>query len=385
MAEPVNTPVRATTASDEIDLLDLVSTLWQRKFLIIIIAALGFAGAYGLSLLMKEEWRSTAMVVRPQVTNTGELLEKHRALARIVNAENLMDPRTQRKFVDIDLEQTLTHVFETFLTTAADSDEKQQYLAKTDLFKSKLAKGDTTEAALLDEMSRQLTVEIPDEKKKSLTQAYSLSFTSDSAEAAQTTLNGYINSIDQTAKNNTIKEFENSLDAQISLREKQVRDIEQEVSFKRKVEVENYKAALLIAQKAGIKSMPGALSGQNEVARNMFFEINASNLQPSDRQLYLQGEEVLQALLNVAENEPLIYPEIYYRLKYETEALQALKTDTPEFQAFNYQMRPTLPTKRISPKRAQLAVLGGVVGGVLASLYVLLASAFANRRRMQAN
>ncbi len=45
-------------------------------------------------------------------------------------------------------------------------------------------------------------------------------------------------------------------------------------------------------------------------------------------------------------------------------------------------MRPTLPTQRIAPKRAQLAVLGGVLGGVLACLYVLIAGAFANRRRV---
>ena len=100
--------------------------------------------------------------------------------------------------------------------------------------------------------------------------------------------------------------------------------------------------------------------------------------------MYLQGEEVLQALVDVSESEPLIYPEIYYRLKYEVESLEKLKDANPEFQTFNYQMRPTLPTKRIAPKRAQLAVLGGVLGGVLASLYVLIAGAFANRRRAAA-
>ena len=371
---------RVTPANDEIDLLDLISTLWQRKFLIVLIAALGFAGAYGASLLMKEEWRSTAMVVGPRVANTGEILDVNRTLAQVMSGENLIDPRVTRKFVDIEVDETLTKIFETFLYTAADSDEKQEYLAKTGLFKRLLSEGDTSEAALLNDMSQNLTVEIPDEKKKSLTMAYSLSFTSDSAESAQETLSGYMDSIDKASRDKVIEEFNNTLNAQISLRTQQVADIEHEVKYKRKVAIDNYKEALLTAKKAGIKSSPGSLAGRGDSMSNLVLEINSNPQQL----LYLQGEEVLQALVDVSESEPLIYPEIYYRLKYEVESLEKLKDANPEFQTFNYQMRPTLPTKRIAPKRAQLAVLGGVLGGVLASLYVLIAGAFANRRRAAA-
>ena len=371
---------RVTPANDEIDLLDLISTLWQRKFLIVLIAALGFAGAYGASLLMKEEWRSTAMVVGPRVANTGEILDVNRTLAQVMSGENLIDPRVTRKFVDIEVDETLTKIFETFLYTAADSDEKQEYLAKTGLFKRLLSEGDTSEAALLNDMSQNLTVEIPDEKKKSLTMAYSLSFTSDSAESAQETLSGYMDSINKPSRDKVIEEFNNTLNAQISLRTQQVADIEHEVKYKRKVAIDNYKEALLTAKKAGIKSSPGSLAGRGDSMSNLVLEINSNPQQL----LYLQGEEVLQALVDVSESEPLIYPEIYYRLKYEVESLEKLKDANPEFQTFNYQMRPTLPTKRIAPKRAQLAVLGGVLGGVLASLYVLIAGAFANRRRAAA-
>ena len=371
---------RVTPANDEIDLLDLISTLWQRKFLIVLIAALGFAGAYGASLLMKEEWRSTAMVVGPRVANTGEILDVNRTLARVMSGENLIDPRVTRKFVDIEVDETLTKIFETFLYPAADSDEKQENLAKTGLFKRLLSEGDTSEAALLNDMSQNLTVEIPDEKKKSLTMAYSLSFTSDSAESAQETLSGYMDSIDKASRDKVIEEFNNTLNAQISLRTQQVADIEHEVKYKRKVAIDNYKEALLTAKKAGIKSSPGSLAGRGDSMSNLVLEINSNPQQL----LYLQGEEVLQALVDVSESEPLIYPEIYYRLKYEVESLEKLKDANPEFQTFNYQMRPTLPTKRIAPKRAQLAVLGGVLGGVLASLYVLIAGAFANRRRAAA-
>lgn len=107
----------------------------------------------------------------------------------------------------------------------------------------------------------------------------------------------------------------------------------------------------------------------------MVLEINSN----SD-QLYLQGEEVLQALLEVTQNAPITYPESYYRLQYEIEALEPLLGEQAAFESFSYLMQPTLPSTRLSPKRAQIAVIGGLVGGVIACLIVLIVAAFRNRQ-----
>ena len=95
----------------------------------------------------------------------------------------------------------------------------------------------------------------------------------------------------------------------------------------------------------------------------------------------MQGEEILSALLEVAKNSPVIYPDEYFQLQYRIEALEALQNKEPEFQAFSYLMRPTLPPKRSSPKRAQMAVIGALVGGVLSCLVVLIMAAFRNRNK----
>ena len=358
---------RVTPANDEIDLLDLISTLWQRKFLIILIAALGFVGAYGASLLMKEEWRSTALVVAPRVANTEALLDYKRAISRINDPEN-----------DINVQAVLTEAFNLFLYTAADSDEKSTYLAKTELFQRLVKESGDSPASVLDALMRNLAVQIPDDKEKTLLAAYSISFTTDNPEIAQSTLTGYLVNINERAQELFAREFSNSLNASIAMRKQQIADIERNLATSRQVSIENYESALKTAQKAGIKSSPGGLSGRTD-GTSLVLEINAN-----PQQLYLQGEEILQALLDVAKTEPIIYPSNYYRLKYEVEELEKLTNQSPEFIAFNYQMRPTLPTQRISPKRAQLAVLGGVLGGVLACLYVLIAGAFANRRRAAA-
>ena len=359
---------RVTPANDEIDLLDLISTLWQRKFLIVLIAALGFAGAYGASLLMKEEWRSTAMVVGPRVANTEALLDYKRAIKRITNASE-----------DIDVSAILKGVFSLFLYTAADSDEKNNYLSKTELFERLTKESNNSPGVILDALSENLVVDLPDDKEKSLLAAHSISFTADTPEVAQAILTGYLMNINDRAQSLYFHEASNSFNASIERRKQQIADIERNLATSRQVSIENYESALKTAQKAGIKSAPGGLSGRTDVGNNLVLEIN-----PNPQQLYLQGEEILQALLDVAKNEPIIYPSNYYEMKYELQALEKVTDVQPQFLSFNYQMRPTLPTQRISPKRAQLAVLGGVLGGVLACLYVLIAGAFANRRRAAA-
>lgn len=376
MSEPIR-PLARTASSEEIDLLELVTTLWQRKILIMLIAVLGFLGGYGISLLIPEQWRSTAFVVGPRIANTEELLEQHRAIERIINGGRIEEANLNRVNVtDIDVTRVLEGVFQTFLSSAADNDEKQSYLAGTDLFKRLLAKEKTSAAIVLDEIGQKITVELPDEKRQSLSMSYELSFVSDDAESAQATLAGYIDNINITAEKIVKTELDNRLDALSALHKQELLDIEQDVTDGRKVAIATYSDALKTAQQAGIKSANSELLGRGDSASNLVLEINTN-----PQQLYLQGVEVLQALLSVAQNEPLIYPKHYYRLKHEIEALEALKTKPLSFQTFVYQMRPTLPITRQSPKRAQLAVLGGVLGGVLGCLFVLISSALTNRRR----
>lgn len=354
------------TSSDEIDLLELFNTLWKRKFLIILIAALGFWGAYGLSLLKKEEWRSTANVVAPRLANTTELIEKNRQVQRIINPGE-----------DVNISGLMNRVFSTFLYTAADSDEKYSYLAQTEVFKRLVEKEGANPGLILDELSRRLSVQLPDDKNETLASGYLLSFVSDTAESAQNILSGYIANINRVAIETSQKEFINSLEAKIAIRKQKIDDIERDLHNSRKVAIENYSDALLTAQKAGIKSTPSTLLGRTDSSNNVVLEINAN-----PQQLYLQGEEILTALLDVAKNTPITYPASYYRLHYEIEALEPLLDNHPTFESFNYLMRPTLPPKREAPKRALMAVIGGMAGGILASLYVLVAAAFANRRRL---
>ena len=360
-------------SSDEIDLLDLLHTLWKGKLLIILIAAIGFLGAYGLSLLMKEEWRSTASVVAPRLSNASEFIEKNRSVQRVV------DNKT-----DVDVNELMEQVFNTFLYTAADSNEKYNYLRQTHLFQQLMEDENANAGLILDSLSQRLTVKLPDEKSQTLASEYMLSFTSDSAESPQNILSGYISNINRIATETSQQEFTNNLEALIKARKQEIADIERDLSNQRKVAINQYSEALLTAQKAGIKSNSANLLARTDARNNLIVADPKNNvvleINSNSDQLYLQGEEVLQALLEVTQNAPIIYPESYYRLQYEVEALETLLGEQAAFESFSYLMQPTLPSTRLSPKRAQIAVIGGLIGGVIACLIVLIVAAFRNRQ-----
>ncbi|WOS37733.1 Ferric enterobactin transport protein FepE [Oligella urethralis] len=364
-------PYQMGTEQDEIDLLDLLSTLWAHKFLIILFTVLGFAAAYGLSLLQTEQWRSSAAVVAPRLVDTEGLLTEARTIQHINNPKSINNPKE-----DIDINEFLINIFNNFLYTAADHDEKQSYLSKTALFQ-RLQK-DAEPNVVLDRLSQNLSVQLPDEKNKSLATSYTLSFISDTPESAQEVLSGYIDNINQVATKTIRNDFYNDLNSKIAAAKQGKAIIELAANTRRQINIEHYTNALSIAQKAGIKSVSGGLAGLNGIANSeVMLQIDLNN----PELLYLQGEEILSALLEVAKNSPVIYPDEYFQLQYQIEALEALQNKEPEFQAFSYLMRPTLPAKRSSPKRAQMAVIGALVGGVLSCLVVLIMAAFRNRNK----
>ncbi|AVL71158.1 hypothetical protein CEQ07_06825 [Oligella urethralis] len=381
-------PYQMSTAQDEIDLLDLLSTLWAHKFLILLFTVLGFAVAYGLSLLQAEQWRSSATVVAPRLIDTESLLNEARSVQRINHATSinkitdarLLQYLNNKPNEDIDVNEFLIDIFNNFLYTAADPDEKQSYLSKTALFQ-RLQK-DADPNAVLDRLSQNLSVQLPDENNNSLATSYTLSFISDTPDSAQEVLSGYIDNVNQVATKTIRKQFYNDLNSKISAAKQHKEELERVANTTRQINIEHYTNALSIAQKAGIKSVSGGLAGLHGIANNqVMLQIDLNN----PELLYLQGEEILSAVLEVAKNSPVIYPDEYFQLQYQIEALEALQNKEPEFQSFSYLMRPTLPPKRSSPKRAQMAVIGALVGGVLSCLVVLIMAAFRNRNKALAH
>ena len=128
------------------------------------------------------------MVVAPRLANTEKFIEINRAVQRITNTDE-----------DIKVNELMEQVFSTFLYTAADNDEKHNYLKNTELFQRQMSDESTNPGTLLKTLSQNLSVQLPDAKAQSLTTSYTLSFVSDRASSAQEVLSGYIDNINRIA------------------------------------------------------------------------------------------------------------------------------------------------------------------------------------------
>ena len=70
--------------NNEIDLIELIRTLWNKRFGFYYRLFLGTAIAGVYAFTAKEQWTSTAIIVAPRLTDLGNLLPTRAEYARII-------------------------------------------------------------------------------------------------------------------------------------------------------------------------------------------------------------------------------------------------------------------------------------------------------------
>lgn len=354
-------PSRSTPSvvSDEIDLFELVARLWRGRYLILLFVLVGglAAGIYAFNL--KQQWTSVAYLNAPRVEQVKAYLEQRRALAR-VDGNRPVDT------------SALTHtLFDQFIALSVSARHKMEYIQSTDYFKELLAdsKDPANHRLLLSQLERD-ALHIKRVDKDKIAPYYEFSFSADTAETAQRLLQGYLASINTKSFNVVDAEFNDALDAQLLSRETELDNMQ----FGLESERDNRAAVLLnaldTAKNAGLKDY---IVGRN-VDGTTVIELSDS------KRLYMLGENYLNAELATTRSAPLIYPTRYYEIKRELELLQPLRQYEVTTLSYDYQLRPTLPVRRDSPKRALIIMLGVVLGGMLACFLLLVSGGIQGRK-----
>ncbi len=362
---------------DEIDLLDLLQTLWQKKLIIIAFAILGAIIGVAVALTLPQQWKSVAYLSAPQVRLAQDYTNKYRTLGQIIGAEKLSGEGATTQIENLSAKDTAA-LFNEFLENAASIDEKQTYLNQTEYFKKLSAEQDEAgQQATLQKLVSELKAELPDEKKKTLKAYYTFSFTADTANTAQTLLSGYVNYINQQTLNSAHEKLADLLASHITWRKQELARIEFNQQTSRDNQIKTIEDALQKAKLAGIKEFRELRDSTSTSSNGGIIEINTANAP----ELYMQGERILSALLEATKQAEIIYPLGYHQLKYELTQLEPLQKEFKNVQAYKYQLSPTLPTNRESPKRALIAIAATVLGGIIGVIYALLSTAFSRRRK----
>ncbi len=360
--------------TDEVDLIELIRTLWKKKLWIILSAFICTAIAAGYAFTAKEQWTSTAVIVAPRSTELGKLLSVRAEYARIIDDND---------FSTGGLSNSLYGQFKHFLLS---NDLKREFLSQSSLIKNytKDMTEEQREDYIENAISKYLVVHEVDPKKKDLTEldkiGLKITFSAETPKLAQAVLLDYVNFVNQFVLNQINKEFKLGFNLRLDALKFTKNQIEESLTEAKTVQVENLDKALNIAKKAGIRDFSKGNSNNLSVPEYMLGEgrLNISDSKLADgTYLFMLGEKYLQAQLDIAKNTKIVYPVDYYSTERQLTKLTKLEPSLDnigEVKSYYYLSSPDYPMIKDKPKKLLILVIGFLIGLILSSFIILLSS-----------
>ena len=363
--------------SNEIDLIELIRILWNKKLWILLCACFFtvIAGIYAFTA--KEQWTSKSVVIPPKVANLGDYLSFRSEYASILDIKDF----SQDKVSEL--------VFNDFKTALFSRSLKEAFFSQSKWFNTYSAKNTNSEEAkkrlLSNLVDKNLVVSVPDPKKDPNSIGVNVSFSAETPKEAQDVLLDYIQFVNQWALAENRKDFLANINLVINGLEIQKNKIERDTETVRQIQLENLTTALDIAKSAGIKDYSKSLSGNVSVPEVLLGDAKVpfSDSKLSDGSyLFMLGEKYLQAQVDTLKNSPLVYPMNYYNIEKQANLLNVLEKKVEKESAvrgYYYLNEPDYPIQRDWPKRLILLIVGFVFGVVLSSLIILAREVFSNK------
>ncbi|EJV7176481.1 LPS O-antigen chain length determinant protein WzzB [Escherichia coli] len=306
---------------EQIDLIDLLMQLWRGKVTIFITVIVAIALAIGYLAVAKEKWTSTAIVTQPDV---GQI-------AGYNNAMNVIYGPAAPKVSD--LQEALIGRFSSAFSALAETLDNQEEPEK-------------------------LTIE-PSVKNQPLPLA--VSYVGQTAADAQKKLAEYIQQVDDQVN----KELEKDLKDNIALGMKTLKD--------------SLKTQEVVAQEQKnlrIRQIQEALQYANQA------QLAKPHIQQTEDvtqdTLFLLGSDALESMIKHEATRPLVFSPGYYQTRQNLLDIESLKVDDLDINAYRYVMKPTLPIRRDSPKKAITLILAVLLGGMVGAGIVLGRNALRN-------
>ena len=321
MTQNNNSQVSRNHDPEQIDLLDLMLQLWRGKWMIATFVIVFIALAVGYLFVAKEKWTSSAIIAQPDAAQ----------IAPYSNALNILYGTAAPSMLD-----TQTRAIERFnaslsaLSQALDNQSEPE----------------------------KLTIE-PAVKGQAL--PLSVTYTSTSAEAAQKQLAQYIQQVDEQTAKELALDLKDNIKEQIKTLNDSLQNQEKVAQEQKDLRIKQIAEALKNAEAAKITS-PQLQQTQDVTQETLF----------------LLGSEGLKSMIDNEASRPLVFPTAYYQTKRNLLDIQNLNVNPDTIHVYRYVMKPDLPVRRDSPKKAVILVLAVLLGGLIGSGVVLGRNALRN-------
>ncbi|CZW88185.1 LPS O-antigen chain length determinant protein WzzB [Enterobacter hormaechei] len=313
--------VNRSNDPEQIDLLDLVVQLWRGKWVIGAFIAAFIVLAVAYITVAKEKWTSSAIISQPDAAQ----------IATYANALNILYGGAAPSMLDIQ-NRAIGRFNSSFSALAQALDNQED--------------------------SEKLTIE-PTVKGQAL--PLTVSYQGESAEAAQKQLAQYIQQIDEQTAKELALDLRDNLKQQITTLNDSLKNEEKVVQEQKDLRIKQISEALKNAEAAKI-STPQLQQTQDVTQETMF----------------LLGTVALKSMVDNEASRPLVFSGSYYQTKKNLLDIQNLNVNPDTIHVYRYVMKPDLPFRRDSPKKAVTLILAILLGGVIGSAVVLGRNALRN-------
>ncbi|EMA4190719.1 LPS O-antigen chain length determinant protein WzzB [Escherichia coli] len=294
--------------------IDLLMQLWRGKVTIIICIVVAIALAVGYLAVAKEKWTSTAIVTQPDASQ----------LASYNNAMDVLFGANAPKMTDV--QAGFIGRFSSAFSALAETLDNQQEPEKLSI----------------------------DAAVKGQTLPLKVSYTGKTSEEAQKTLAQYIQQVDEGVAKELNADLSMSMETRLADLQKSLAAQEAVAKEQKTLRIAQMTQALKVAQQSNIK-----LPQVQQVD------------QVSQDSMFMLGSEALSSMVENEATRPLTFSDQYYQTRQNLLEVQALEVAPDSVHAYRYVMKPTLPIRRDSPKKAITLVLAVLIGGMIGAGVVL--------------
>ncbi len=343
---------------DEIDLRELFIALWKGKILIVVTTFIFAAVAVVYALNAQEWWSSKARIVEPQVSDFAAYRQQVKSFQPIF--DSYQDDGTVRVSKELDDLVEPEKIFAQFIRAFNATANKKRFFDNNETFLA--FKEALREESDADEDAQVAQRRLYSEWYQKISAApvgrdeYIVSLQATTQMDSYNLLNDYIAMIEKKVQADAIKNLEATLDAKETQLKQQKAILEGQAKRVLEVELQRSQYAYDIAEAASVNT-PVQNLGDKEL-----FAINL-------------GAKAIKAKISALEdvkNLSVIEPRLQ-QVDAKLDFMNKLDiNENIELQAFRFIEEVEQPINRDAPKRALIAVLGALFGGMLGVGIVLV-------------
>lgn len=349
---------------DEIDLRELFAALWQGKFTIIACTVVFALAAVAHALMAQEWWSSKAEVTIPNVTNVAafqQQVNQYQPIFKSMSETENKEVVQNKQLTDLaDRERifqrfiSLFNATQTKLAFFNHNEEFQRIKASFDAEDATMEENDLAGRRFYQNWLERFNIE-----RDKQTETVVLSAQSITPNSSYTLLTAYIEFVNQKLNAQLNQDLAAVVRIETQSLQQQKKSLNAQAQTALKQETERTQHALTIAKAANVNAPLQSLGEQD------LFPIQ-------------MGASAIEAKLNVLKSlkDPSVLEPQLSPLMAKLDTLNTIERSDVQVQPYSVLENPATPLSRDKPKRALIAVLGTLLGGMLGVAIVLVRFAF---------